>query len=185
MENIIFLDIDGVLNNIEVLFNEESINVVKKLQQQYNAKIVMITSWQLTGTTKIKTKIKNILEKYNISNIDFIDPNYEGCLRDIKLPSRLLGIVDYLKNKNSYADTTDLRLSIALKKKEQIIKYIKDHMKKSKDENTKELELWYIWLGSDESEIIYKECSIKELTEDYLEEIFTDDDNDYKVIITR
>jgi len=66
-----------------------------------------------------------------------------------------------------------------------IIEYIKDNMKKSKGENTKELELWYIWLGSDESEIIYKECSIKKLTEDYLEEIFTDDENDYKIIITR
>ncbi|MBQ2744428.1 MAG: hypothetical protein IJA01_02770 [Firmicutes bacterium] len=66
-----------------------------------------------------------------------------------------------------------------------IIEYIKDHMKKRKEENTEELELWYIWLGSDESEIIYKECSIKELTEDYLEEFFTDDENDYKIIITR
>lgn len=66
-----------------------------------------------------------------------------------------------------------------------IIEYIKDHMKNRKGENTEELELWYIWLGSDESEIIQKECSIKELTEDYLNDIFTDDDNDYKVIITR
>lgn len=66
-----------------------------------------------------------------------------------------------------------------------IIEYIKDHMKKQKGENTKELELWYIWLGTDESEIVQKKCNIHELTEEYLDGIFSDEDNDYKIVITR
>ncbi len=66
-----------------------------------------------------------------------------------------------------------------------IIEYIHDNMKKRKGEKTKNIELWYIWLGNDEEDIIYKTCSLKELTEDYLRDIFLDDDNDYKLIITR
>ena len=99
MENLIFLDIDGVLNYIEVEFNEESINVLKELIQKYNAKVVMITSWQTNGTENKRKNIKHQLEKLGIYDIDFIDPNFEGSFYDIQLPSRLLGIVDYLKNK--------------------------------------------------------------------------------------
>jgi hypothetical protein len=58
----------------------------------------MITSWQMNGTESIRKKIRTILEKQGIYDIDFIDPNFEGYLVDIKLPNRLLGIVDYLKN---------------------------------------------------------------------------------------
>ena len=98
MNNIIFLDIDGVLNNIKVLFNEESINVIKELIKKHKAKVVMITSWQMNGTESIRKKIRTVLEKQGIYDIDFIDPNFEGYLVDIKIPNRLLGIVDYLKN---------------------------------------------------------------------------------------
>ena len=98
MNNIIFLDIDGVLNNIKVLFNEESINVIKELIKKHKAKVVMITSWQMNGTESIRKKIRTVLEKQGIYDIDFIDPNLEGYLVDIKIPNRLLGIVDYLKN---------------------------------------------------------------------------------------
>lgn len=42
--------------------------------------------------------LKHQFEELCIYNIDFINPNFEGNLGDIKLPSRLLGIVDYLKN---------------------------------------------------------------------------------------
>lgn len=49
--------------------------------------------------------------------------------------STLNNLFEVLKNKNSYADTTDLRLSIALKKKEQIIKYIKE-LESSSDANS-------------------------------------------------
>lgn len=100
MNNIIFLDIDGVLNNIKVLFNEESINVIKELIKNNNAQVVMITSWQMNGSESIRKKIRTVLEKQGIYNIDFIDPNFEGSLCDIELPPRLLGIVDYLKNNN-------------------------------------------------------------------------------------
>ena len=69
---------------------------------------------------------------------------------------------------------------------EGILEYIHDHMKKKKDrENTKELELWYVWLACDEDDIIEKTCSLNELTEDYLKEIFVDEDIDYKITITR
>lgn len=44
MENIIFLDIDGFLNDIKVKFKEESVKVVKELIKIYNVKVVMITS---------------------------------------------------------------------------------------------------------------------------------------------
>jgi len=104
MENIIFLDIDGVLNNIEVKFKEESVNVIKELMKQYNAKIVIISSWQQNGTKHIRNNIKNIFEKLDIYNIDFIDPNFrgninfKGSISPIEIDSRLLGIIDYLKN---------------------------------------------------------------------------------------
>ena len=103
MNNIIFLDIDGVLNNSIVIFNEESVNALKELVMRYNAKVVMITSWQGNGTVNIRKRFEKRLEQFDIFDNDFIDPNYEGKLLDIELPSRLLGIVDYLK-KNEVAN---------------------------------------------------------------------------------
>ena len=98
MQNIIFLDIDGVLNDNIVRFNEESINALKELILRYNAKVVMITSWQGNGTVNIRKRIEKRMEQLGIYNIDFIVPNFEGYILDIKLPNRLLGIIDYLKN---------------------------------------------------------------------------------------
>ena len=66
-----------------------------------------------------------------------------------------------------------------------IIEYIHEHMKKDKSSKTQTLELWYIWLGNDYGEIVEKTCSFKELTEEYLKAIFTDDEADYKIVITR
>lgn len=67
-----------------------------------------------------------------------------------------------------------------------IVEYIHNHMKKKKKgENARDLELWYVWLGNDEEEIIEKTYSLRELTEESLNEIFLDDDNDYKIVITR
>ncbi len=97
MENIIFLDIDGVLNDIRVEFSEESINVVKELIKIYNAKVVMTTSWQLNGTTNRRKYIANRLEEQGIYDVDFIDPNFKGCFLNIDVPDRVLGIIDYLK----------------------------------------------------------------------------------------
>ena len=98
MNNVIFLDIDGVLNNSIIKFNEESVNVLKELILRYNAKVVMITSWQLNGTVNRRKRIELIFEQLGIYDIDFIDPNFEGYIFDIKLPDRILGIIDYLKN---------------------------------------------------------------------------------------
>jgi len=53
------------------------------------------------------------------------------------------------------------------------------------EENTKELELWYVWLPCDEEDIVEKTCSLKDLTEDVLREVFADDDVDYKLTIVR
>ena len=66
-----------------------------------------------------------------------------------------------------------------------IVEYIYDHMRKKKGENTCDLELWYVWLGNDEDEIVEKTYSLRDLTEECLKEAFLDDDTDYKLIITR
>lgn len=95
---IIFLDIDGVLNDIRVKFKEESVNVVKELIKIYNAKVVMITSWQLNGTINRRKYIANRLEEQGIYDVDFIEPNFEGSFLNIDVPDRVLGIIDYLKN---------------------------------------------------------------------------------------
>lgn len=52
----------------------------------------------MNGVETRRKALKYQFEKLCIYNIDFIDPNFEGSLCDIKLPSRLLGVVDYLKN---------------------------------------------------------------------------------------
>ena len=95
---IIFLDIDGVLNDIRVKFKEESVNVVKELIKIYNAKVVMITSWQLNGTINRRKYIVNRLEEQGIYDVDFIEPNFEGIFLNIDVPDRVLGIIDYLNN---------------------------------------------------------------------------------------
>lgn len=66
-----------------------------------------------------------------------------------------------------------------------IIEYIHDHMKKKKGEKTRELELWYVWLGCDEEDIVEKTYTLHDLTEERLKEVFVDEDIDYKIIITR
>ncbi len=97
MKNIIFLDIDGVLNDNCSEFLSESVEVLKLLVKIFNAKVVIISSWQMNGIETRRKALKYQFEKLCIYNIDFIDPNFRGSLCDINLPSRLLGIVDYLK----------------------------------------------------------------------------------------
>lgn len=100
MNNVIFLYIDGVLNDIRIKFKEESVNVIKELIKIYNAKVVMITSWQLNGTINRRKYIANKLAKQGIYKVDFIEPNFEGSFLGIDIPDRVLGIIDYLKNHN-------------------------------------------------------------------------------------
>lgn len=106
MENIIFLDIDGVLNDNDIggSFNEESVIVVKELIKMYNAKVVMITSLQGNGTANRRRYFQQRCEQYGIYDVDFIDPNFRGSLYfdrssfSIEIAPRLLGIIDYLKS---------------------------------------------------------------------------------------
>ena len=42
-----------------------------------------------------------MLEHYNINITDFIDPNFEDDMCGIEIPSRVIGIVDYLKKFNN------------------------------------------------------------------------------------
>lgn len=100
MKNVIFLDIDGVLNDIRVKFKEESVNVVKELKKIYTAKVVMITSWQLNGIINRRKYIANKLEDQGIYDIDFIEPNFKGNFLNIEIPDRVLGIIDYLKKQD-------------------------------------------------------------------------------------
>ena len=66
-----------------------------------------------------------------------------------------------------------------------IIEYIHDYMRKTKGANAKSLELWCVWLGADETDIEKKHCRLADLSEEYLYKIFTNDDKDYKLVITR
>ena len=45
--NIIFLDIDGVLNDNTSSYSDESVNTLKEIINKYCAKLVLITSEQL------------------------------------------------------------------------------------------------------------------------------------------
>ena len=94
--NVIFLDIDGVLNDNITNYSLTSINCLKLLQDSFNSKIVIISSQQGNGTTSKRRKITEQLSNYGIRNIDFIDPNFEGYFLNFKVPSRILGIVHYL-----------------------------------------------------------------------------------------
>lgn len=51
----------------------------------------------MNGIEAKRKALKHQIEELCIYNIDFINPNFEGNSGDLKLPSRLLGIVDYLK----------------------------------------------------------------------------------------
>ena len=95
--NILFLDVDGVINDNVSEYSTESICVLKEIIKKHNAKIVMITSNQGNGTTEKRNKVKRKLENLGLEIADFIDPNFEGKILDKKLPSRILGIVHYLK----------------------------------------------------------------------------------------
>lgn len=96
--NIIFLDIDGVLNDNKSNYSIHSINALKKIINRYCAKLVLITSEQRNGTVERRNIVINRLKQLGLEVYDFIDPNFEGDIIDIKLSSRVLGIVHYLKN---------------------------------------------------------------------------------------
>lgn len=101
MEKIIFLDIDGVVNdNSCESFLTSCVKILNNLVVKEKAKVVLISSWQGTGTKARRKRVLEILNESGIKVDDFIDPNLEGNLGDISLPSRVIGIVDYLKKNN-------------------------------------------------------------------------------------
>ena len=54
------------------------------------------------GNKSRRKRITKMLEHYNINITDFINPNFEGNMCGIEIPSRVIGIVDYLKKFNNY-----------------------------------------------------------------------------------
>lgn len=96
-ENLIFLDFDGVINNNIDKLTMEAIDTLKKLTITYNAKIVVISSLLGSGEEERKKRFTLYLNKLGFHNIDFIDPNFEGYYLNKRVPSRALGIIDYLK----------------------------------------------------------------------------------------
>ena len=97
MKKIVFLDIDGVLNDNLNDFVDSCVESVKELVEKNNASVVMITSLQGNGTKIRRNKLSKVLEEVGIMVDDYIDPNFEGGLGDISMSSRVLGIIDYLK----------------------------------------------------------------------------------------
>ena len=98
MKKIVFLDIDGVLNDNLNDFVDSCVESVIKLVDKNDASVVMITSLQGNGTKAKRNKLSNMLGEKGINVSDYIDPNFEGSLCGISISSRALGIVDYLKN---------------------------------------------------------------------------------------
>ena len=98
MKKVVFLDIDGVLNDNSSDFVDSCVESVKELVSKNDAKVVMITSLQGNGTGRRRKKLSSMLDEVGIKVDDYIDPNFEGSLCGFSIPSRVLGIVDYLKN---------------------------------------------------------------------------------------
>lgn len=97
MENVIFLDIDGVLKNNTDKYSSEALTVLLKLINKYNAKIVIISSLFGNGTLGRRKKLIKIFNNFGIYDIDFIDPNYECFFLNVKISGRVIGIIDYLR----------------------------------------------------------------------------------------
>ncbi len=102
---VIFLDMNGVINNNKVEICEEAILVLKYLLNKYNAIPVLISTNLLNGTENIKKKLRDYFLKLGIDNLDFIDSNfdyrYEHNYRGGFYFAGAFGIIDYLK-KNDY-----------------------------------------------------------------------------------
>lgn len=96
MENVIFLDIDGVLNNNYDKYSYEAHTVLLKLISKYSAKVVVISSNLGNGTLNRRKKLIQRFNNLGIYDIDFIDPNFE-CFFNVKITRRVVGVIDYLR----------------------------------------------------------------------------------------
>lgn len=97
MKNIIFLDIDGVLNDNQVDIVLESVITLKRLVEVNNADIVMITSKIGNGVLNRKKKVANLMKRIGFNSVDFIESNLISSNSNISVSYRVLGIIDYLK----------------------------------------------------------------------------------------
>ena len=96
-EYLIFLDFDGVINDNRSIYPSNQIKILKNIIDNYGARVIVISSWIGNGNKQSKNYIIDFLNKYDIYNIDFINPNYEGSFIGIDISPRVIGIVDYLK----------------------------------------------------------------------------------------
>lgn len=101
-KNILFLDFDGVIIDNTSKVSKKSLELLLLLIKKYDIKIVPISSYIRNGTKNQKNRVTEYLHNLGIEDIDdYIDPNLEGTFLDIKLSSRIIGIIDYLrKNPN-------------------------------------------------------------------------------------
>lgn len=98
MEKVIFLDIDGVLNdNCINVFLDLCVQNVKTIIEKEKAKVVVISSLQGNGTCAKRKVLSERLNKVDIIVDSYIDPNFKGDMDGISISSRAIGIVDYLK----------------------------------------------------------------------------------------
>lgn len=93
MNNIIFLDIDGVLNNYSLIRNygldyidNEMVKILKHIVENTNSKIVLSSTWRL------KTKDKLLVE----SNLALEGMNFIDCTRVRSFDDRCDEINDWL-----------------------------------------------------------------------------------------
>lgn len=108
VDNIIFLDFDGVINknsyDEDKLVISECLEVLLILIKKYNLKVVPICGALFVGEGTINTKKKIVkrLNSYGVFDIDgFIEPNFCGSFLGNDLSSRTIGIVDYLKRRGN------------------------------------------------------------------------------------
>lgn len=107
--NIIFLDVDGVLNSAKELsegpFSKISLSVLKRIVDETNAKIVVISSWRLLEFSR--KILLSELEKYHKESVIGMTPH---------LTSNREEIMTYLKS-NEFSNLNFIILD------DQVIEY--------------------------------------------------------------
>lgn len=97
MGYVIFLNMDGVLNNNYDKYSYEAHTVLLKLISKYSAKVVIISSNLGNGTINRRKKLIQIFNNLDIYDIDFINLNFEFSFLNVKITRRVVGIIDYLR----------------------------------------------------------------------------------------
>jgi len=91
---VIFLDIDGVIN-LDIDWCEESINVLNKLINVTDSKIVITSDWRYNYTL---TELRNIFNNIGLhcEIIDTIDLQENSNIESME-KDRIIGIMNYIK----------------------------------------------------------------------------------------